>query len=75
MKLKKEAVVEKKVIPCMYGSACRPYPENIPDEELYYKHLQGLPKDAFGVLLTSSLLEMPVSQLDCYHRLTLSSRS
>ena len=37
MKLKKEVVVEKKVILCVYswnGSACRLCPENIPDEEL-----------------------------------------
>ena len=77
MKLKKETVVEKLVIPFVYswnGSACEPHPENIPDEELY-KRLQGLPRDAFGVLLMSSLLETPVLQLDCYHRLTSSSRS
>ena len=65
------------MILCVYNwtkSACRPCPENIPDEELY-KRLQGLPRDAFGMLLTSSLLETPVSQLDCYHSLTSSSRS
>ena len=63
MKLKKEAVVEKKVILCVYiwnGSACRPCRENILDKELY-KCLQGLPRDTFAVLLTFSLLEMPVS--------------